>query len=57
MGASVLPGGIRLTSGKPWLRLDLSHAVGPAGVSSLPTATDPTKFVDFLRAVTSAAGS
>jgi hypothetical protein len=57
MGASVLPGGTRLTGGKPWLRLDLSHAVGPAGVSSLPTATDPTKFVDFLRAVTSAAGS
>jgi len=57
MGASVLPGGTRQSGGKPWLKLDLSHAVGPAGVTSLPTATDPTQFVDYLRAVSSAAGS
>jgi hypothetical protein len=57
MGASVLPGGMRLTGGKPWLKLDLSHSVGPAGVTSLPTASDPTQFVDYLRAVSSAAGS
>lgn len=57
MGSSVIPGGARLTGGKPWIKLDLSHAVGPAGVSSLPTASDPTQFVDLLRAVTSAAGS
>ena len=30
MGASVLPGGVHLTGGKPWLKLDLSHAIGPA---------------------------
>jgi hypothetical protein len=54
MGASVLPGGARLTGGKPWLKLDLSHAIGPAGVSSLPTASDPTQFVDYLKAVSSA---
>jgi len=57
MGASVLPGGTRLTGGKPWLKLDLSHAAGPAAASSLPTASDPTQFVDYLQAVTSAAGS
>jgi hypothetical protein len=57
MGASVLPGGTRLTGGKPWLKLDLSHSVGAAGVTSLPTASDPTQFVDYLRAVSSAAGS
>jgi hypothetical protein len=57
MGASVLPGGTRLTGGKHWLKLDLSHAVGPAAVSSLPTASDPTQFVDYLRAVTSATAS
>jgi hypothetical protein len=56
MGASVLPGGDHLTGGKPWLKLDLSHAIGPAGVSSLPTASDPTQFVDYLRAVSSATG-
>lgn len=56
MGASVLPGGKRLTGGKPWLKLDLSQAAGPAAVSSLPTASDPTQFVDYLRAVTSATG-
>ena len=54
MGASVLPGGVHLTGGKPWLKLDLSHAIGPAGVTSLPTASDPTQFVDYLRAVSSA---
>jgi hypothetical protein len=53
----VLPGGTRLTGGKPWLKLDLSHSVGAAGVTSLPTASDPTQFVDYLRAVSSAAGS
>ena len=54
MGASVLPGGVHLTGGKPWLKLDLSRAIGPAGVTSLPTASDPTQFVDYLRAVSSA---
>jgi hypothetical protein len=52
--SSVLPDGKRLTGGKSWLKLDLGHAVGAAGVSSLPTASDPTQFVDYLRAVTSA---
>ena len=54
IGSSFLPGGTRLTGGKPWVKLDLSHAAGPAGVSSLPTASDPTQFVDYLRAVSSA---
>jgi hypothetical protein len=56
MGASVLPGGVHLTRGKPWLKLDLSHTIGAAGVSQLPTASDPTQFVDYLRAVSSATG-
>jgi hypothetical protein len=54
MGASVLPGGTRLTGGKPWVKLDLGHAGGAAAVGSLPAASDPTQFVDYLRAVSSA---
>lgn len=43
----------RATGGKPWVKLDLSHAMGAFGLSSLPTATDPSQFVDYLRAVSS----
>jgi hypothetical protein len=44
----------QLTGGKPWLKFDMSRLLGALGVGSLPTAgTDPTQFVDFLRAVSS----
>jgi hypothetical protein len=57
MGASALPGGSRLTGGKSWLKLNLSGGVGAVGVSSLPTSSDPTQFIDYLRAVSSATSS
>ncbi len=42
-----------LTGGKPWLKLDMSRALGAMGVGALPTGTDPSQFVDYLRAVSS----
>ncbi len=53
MGSSAIPGAAALTRGKPWIEIDMSRAIGAIGVSSLPTATDPTQFVDYLRAVSS----
>lgn len=42
----------QLTGGKQWLKFDMSRVLGALGLGSLPTAgTDPTQFVDFLRAV------
>lgn len=43
----------RATGGKPWVKLDVSREMGAFGLSSLPTATDPSQFVDYLRAVSS----
>lgn len=53
MPTDAVPNAVKLAGGKPWLTLDVSRAVGGAGISSLPTATDPTQFVDYLRAVSS----
>lgn len=53
MGANAIPHGIALTGGKPWIKIDTSRAIGALGISALPTATDPTQFVDYLRAVSS----
>lgn len=53
MASSALQGNATLAGGKPWLELDMSRAIGGAGISSLPTATDPSQFVDYLRAVSS----
>jgi hypothetical protein len=33
------------------VKIDMSRAIGAISASSLPTATDPTQFVDYLRAV------
>jgi hypothetical protein len=41
----------QLTGGKHWLKVDMSRTLGAVGLSSLPTGTDPSQFVDFLRAV------
>jgi hypothetical protein len=57
MDAGALPGGVALTGGRPWIEIDMSRAIGAIGVSALPTATDPTQFVDYLRAVSSATSS
>src|SRR5437016_1391658 len=56
-GASALPNGTRLTGGKPWLKLGLSQAIRASALSTLPTESDPTQFVDYLRAVSSATSS
>jgi hypothetical protein len=53
MAASAIPNGQALTGGKRWLKLDVGHAIAAIGVSSLPATTDPTQFVDYLRAVSS----
>jgi len=43
----------RLTGGKKWIKFDMSRMIGAMGLGSLPTGTDPTQFLDFLRAVSS----
>lgn len=50
---NAIPTLARATGGKPWVKLDVSREMGAAGLSSLPTATDPSQFVDYLRAVSS----
>jgi hypothetical protein len=57
VSSAAIPNGVALTGGKQWIELNLSRAGGAIGVSSLPTATDPTQFVDFLRAVSSTSSS
>ena len=52
MQAAGLPGVGKLTGGKPWLKLDMSKALGSMGLGSLgTTSSDPSQFVDYLRAV------
>ena len=51
MNAGALPQLQRLTSGKKWIKFDMSRMLGAMGLGSLPTGTDPTQFLDFLRAV------
>ena len=53
MPTKAVPNATKLAPNKRWLKLDMSRAVGGAGISSLPTATDPSQFVDYLRAVSS----
>jgi hypothetical protein len=51
MDAGALPQLQRLTKGKNWIKFDMSRMLGAMGLGSLPTGTDPTQFLDFLRAV------
>ena len=51
MHATGLPQLPRLTGGRRWLKFDMSRMLGAMGIGSLPTGTDPSEFVDFLRAV------
>jgi hypothetical protein len=52
--AAGLPGISKVAGGKPWLKLDMTKMLGAMGLSSLPTSgTDPSQFVDYLRAVSS----
>jgi hypothetical protein len=52
MDASGLPGATQVTHGKRWLKMDMSRTLGSLGLGSLSTtSTDPSQFVDYLRAV------
>ena len=51
MGSDAIPNGTQLAGGKPWLKISMSRAMGAAGFGSLPTTTDPSQYVDYLRAV------
>ncbi len=53
MRAAGIPQMAALTGGKPWLKFDMSRMLGAMGLGSLPTGTDPSQFVDYLRAVSS----
>jgi hypothetical protein len=53
MKAAGMPQLGKLSGGKQWLKFDMSRMLGAMGLGSLPTGTDPTQFVDFLRAVSS----
>ncbi len=53
MSAADLPNVATVTGGRPWLKLDISAALPGGGLSSLPTSTDPTQFIDYLRTVSS----
>lgn len=51
MKASAIPGATQLTGGKPWIYVDMSKALAAMGVGSLPGTTDPTQFLQYLKAV------
>lgn len=43
-----------VAGGKRWLKFDMSRLLGSLGLGSLPTtSSDPTQFVDYLRAASS----
>ena len=51
MPTSAIPQLSKVAGGKPWLKFDMSRMLGAMGLSSLPTGTDPSQYVDYLRAV------
>jgi hypothetical protein len=52
MNSAGLPGIGTVTHGKPWLKMDMSQTLGALGLGSLSaTSSDPSQFVDYLRAV------
>jgi hypothetical protein len=52
MDAAGLPGVSQVTHGKRWLKMDMSRTLGSLGLGSLSTTnSDPSQFVDYLRAV------
>jgi hypothetical protein len=48
-----VPAFAKLTGGKRWIEFDMSRMLGAMGLSSMPTGSDPSQFVDYLRAVSS----
>lgn len=55
--ASGIPGLSRVTGGKSWVKFDMSRMFGAMGLGALPTGTDPSQFVDYLRAVSTSTKS
>ena len=53
MHATGIPQLSRLAGGRRWLKFDMSRMLGAMGIGALPTGTDPSEFVDYLRAVSS----
>ena len=52
LDASGLPGAAQATHGRRWLKMDMSRTLGSLGLGSLSTtSSDPSQFVDYLRAV------
>jgi hypothetical protein len=52
MDAAGIPGLGQVTHGKKWLKMDMTRTLGSMGLGSLSTtSTDPSQFVDYLRAV------
>jgi hypothetical protein len=53
MPAAAVPNARTLLGTKRWIKINISGAIPGGGLSSLSTATDPSQFVDYLRAVSS----
>ncbi len=53
MPATAVPNASALIGSKRWIKLNISGAIPGGGLGSLSTATDPSQFVDYLRAVSS----
>ena len=50
MNAAQLGGAGTVPGGKPWIKYDLSRATEAMGLGGLSTSSDPSQFVDYLRA-------
>jgi hypothetical protein len=52
MDSGGIPGLGQVTHGKRWLKMDMTRTLGSLGLGSLSTtSSDPSQFVDYLRAV------
>lgn len=50
MNAAQLGGSGKVPGGKPWIKYDLTQATEAMGMGGLSTSSDPSQFVDYLRA-------
>jgi hypothetical protein len=51
MKSSAVAGAAQRTGGKAWIYLDMGKALGAVGISSLPSTTNPSQFLDYLNTV------
>lgn len=56
MKAAGIPQVSKVTN-KPWIKFDMSRMLSGMGLGGLPTSTDPSQFVDYLRAVSTSTKS